>query len=202
MRFILIRHGQCEGSIQKIITGHSDTPLTDVGRKQAKSLAQDFLKSGIKFNAVYSSDIVRASETTNIICKILGINEVVYDKRLREHNAGIFTGRKSSSLTKEEKEFLDNTLIDLNLKIPGGESNKEMTLRVKEAFYEILSDHPEDSTILLIGHGGTLYHILVRLLNLLPSKLKEWFESCKMNILERKSQDDVWSLTMFNNKKK
>ena len=91
-------------------------------------------------------------------------------------------------------------MIDLNLKTPGGESNKNMTVRVKEAFLEIINNHPEASTILLIGHGGTLYHILVMILNLLPSKLEEWFESCLMNILERKSKDEGWNLTRFNNK--
>jgi len=199
MKIILVKHGKCESSIQKIIAGHSDTPLTEVGRKQAKSLAGDFLKNGIKFDAVYSWDTLRASETTNIICEILGINDVVYDKRLREYNVGIFTGRKISSLTKEEKDFLNNTLIDLNLKTPGGESDKKMTVCVKEAFFEIINNHPEASTILLIGHGGTLNHILVRILNLLPSKLEERFEPCIMNILERKSKDEVWNLTRFNN---
>ena len=95
MRFVLVRHGQSKAIIQKIIAGHSDTPLTEAGREQAKSLAQDLLKGGIKFDAVYSSDIVIDSDTTNIICEILGINEIFYDKRLREHDAGIFTGRKS-----------------------------------------------------------------------------------------------------------
>jgi len=200
MKFFLIRHGQSEASIKKIEAGHSDIPLTKLGKEQADALGEDLMESGIKFDAVYSSDIVRASETTTIICDKLGIKEVIFDKRLREHDAGIFTGRKLSSITKEEKEFMENTLVDLNLRVPGGETNREMTLRIEEAFHEIVTNNPEDSTILLIGHGGTLYHILVRILKLLPSKMEEWFGNCAKNILERKSKDDAWSITMFNNK--
>jgi broad specificity phosphatase PhoE len=200
MRFFLIRHGQSEASIKKIIAGHSDIPLTKLGKEQANALGQYLLESGIKFDAVYSSDIVRASDTATIMRDKLGIKEIIYDKRLREHDAGIFTGRKGSSLTKEEKEFLENTMVDLNLRVPGGETNKEMTLRIEEAFNEIVTNNPEDSTILLIGHGGTLYHILVRILELLPSKMEEWFGNCAKNILERNSQDDAWRITMFNNK--
>ena len=76
-----------------------------------------------------------------------------------------------------------------------------MTVRIQEAFYEIVENHPEDSTILLVGHGGTLYHILVLILNLLPSKLDEWFGNCILNVLERDSKSDPWKITMFNDKK-
>ena len=57
---------------------------------------------GTEFNAVYSSDLARASETTAIICHELGIEEIFFDKRLREGNAGIFTGRCVYDLTTEE----------------------------------------------------------------------------------------------------
>ena len=119
---------------------------------------------------------------------------------MREQDAGVFTGRIVSSLSKEEKDFLDNTMVDLDLRIPGGETNREMTLRIKEAFYKIITSNPEDFTILLVAHGGTLYHILVRVLELLPSRMEEWFGNCARNILERKSRGDSWCVSMFNNK--
>ncbi|MBK5114066.1 MAG: histidine phosphatase family protein [Candidatus Heimdallarchaeota archaeon] len=202
MRFYLVRHGQSEANLHRIIAGHGEYPLTDLGKEQAKSLGQELLKKGIKFDAVYSSDILRASETANIICSEMGIKEIIFDKRLREGDAGVFEGRFGEKLTKEESEFLDSTMrIDKDVKIPDGESNLDMTIRIKEAFLEIIEKHPEDSTILIVGHGGTHYHILVRVLALLPEKIDEWFGSCKLNIIERESEKSAWKITMFNNNK-
>ncbi|MHA1462450.1 MAG: histidine phosphatase family protein [Candidatus Heimdallarchaeota archaeon] len=201
MKFYLVRHGQSEDNINKVMSGHRATPLTDLGREQAQSLGQQILEKRIKFDVVYSSDLKRASETATIICNELGIENITFDKRLREGDAGDFTGRLSVDITKEEREYLDSTLVNLKEKIPGGESNYDMTVRIQEAFYEIVENHPEDSTILLVGHGGTLYHILVRILDLLPGKLDEWFGNCMLNILERDSKSDPWKITMFNNQK-
>ena len=199
MRLFLIRHGESEAGKNKIIAGQSDVSLSKLGEAQAASLGQEFLEGEIKFDVIYSSDIARASQTSAIICDILGISDIIFDKRLREQDAGVFTGRTVSSLTKEEQDFLDNTMVDLDLRIPGGETNSEMTSRIKEAFYEIITINQEDSTILLVAHGGTLYHILVRVLGLLPSRMEELFGNCAKNIRERKSLGDSWRVSMFNN---
>lgn len=201
MRIFLIRHGESKANKEEIISGHSDVSLTKLGKTQATSLARDLLKSQIQFDSVYSSDLVRASETTEIIAKVLGIKQIIFDNRLREQDAGIFTGRKVSSLTEKERKFLETTFANLDLRITGGETNREMTLRIKEAFYEIITKNTEDSTILLVAHGGTLYHILVRILELLTSMMEEWFGNCTKNILERKSQHDLWNIIMLNDKK-
>ena len=202
MRFYLVRHGQSEANVLNLIAGHSNHPLTDSGKQQAKTLGKELLEKEIKFDRVYSSDIRRAAETARIICDEIVIEDIVYDKRLREGDAGLFTGRPRASLTKEEEEFLDSTMrVHMDIKVPDGESNRDMTLRIKEAFFEIVAAHPENSTILLVGHGGTLYHILVKILELLPPELDEWFGSCKLNVLERSSENDAWKVTMFNNRK-
>ncbi len=201
MKFYLVRHGQSEDNINKVVSGHRATPLTDLGREQAQSLGQQILEKRIKFDVAYSSDLKRASETATIICNELGIENIIFDKRLREGDSGDFTGKLSADFTKEEREYFDSLLVNLKEKIIGGESNYDMTVRIQEAFYEVVENNPENSTILLVGHGGTLYHILVKILNLLPGKLDEWFGNCMLNILERDSKSDPWKITMFNNKK-
>ena len=201
MKIYLTRHGQSEANLHKIIAGHGDYPLTDLVKEQAKALGQEFLKQDIKFDTVYASDIVRAAETAKLICKEMGIQQINFDKRLREGDAGVFEGRYSSSLSKEESEFLESSMREAkDVKVPDGESNLEMTHRIKEVFLELIENHPEDSTNLIVGHGGTLYHILVRVLDLLPGQLDEWFKSCQVNIIERKSAQDDWVITMFNSK--
>ncbi len=199
MKIFIIRHGQSVDNATGTISG-PNVPLSDLGREQAKSIGQKLLDMGTEFDAVYSSTFQRASETARIICNELGIEDIIFDKRLREGDAGIFTGRRFDDLTKEERAFFDSTMVNLDERIPGGESNNEQMMRTKEAFLEIVENHPEDSTILLVGHGGTLYHILKRTLDLLP-ETDEWFGNCMLNILERDSHNSAWNLTMFNNNK-
>ncbi|MHA1944108.1 MAG: histidine phosphatase family protein [Candidatus Thorarchaeota archaeon] len=197
MRLVIVRHGQSTDNVTRTISGHG-TPLTELGKAQAKSLGQKLLEMGIKFEAVYSSDMRRASETATIICNEIGIENIIIDKRLREGDAGIFTGKRYDDLTKDERDLFDSSLVNLDERIPGGESNNEQMMRTKEAFLEIVENHLEDSTILIVGHGGTLFHILKRTLDLLP-ETDEWFGNCMLNVLERDSHDSTWNLTMFNN---
>ncbi len=200
MKIYLVRHGQSEANVQRIIAGHGSYPLTELGRNQAKSLGKRFLKMKIKFDAVYASDIVRAAETAELICNEIGFKDIIFDKRLREGDAGVFEGKFADELTKEENDFFESLMDDYkDVKVPDGESNIDMTIRIKEAFMEIIENNKEETTILIVGHGGTLYHILVRVLNLLPEKLDVWFESCKLNVIDRKSAEANWKITKFNN---
>jgi len=199
VKLVIVRHGQSTDNVTRTISGLS-SPLSDIGREQAKSLRQKLVEIGIKFEAVYSSDMLRASETATLICTEIGIEDIVYDKRLREGDAGILTGKRIDDLTKEEKEIFDSSLVNLDERIPGGESNNEQMMRTKEAFLEIVENHAEDSTILIVGHGGTLYHILKRTLDILP-EIDEWFGNCMLNIVERDSPSSAWNLTMLNNNK-
>lgn len=110
MRFYLIRHGQSEDNIIRRISGHLATPLSELGKEQAKSLGQELKEKGIKFDVVYSSDIRRSSETATIICNEIGIIDIIFDKRLREGDAGVFTGRLYADITEEEQKFLDSLI--------------------------------------------------------------------------------------------
>ncbi|MHA2114933.1 MAG: histidine phosphatase family protein [Candidatus Thorarchaeota archaeon] len=199
MKIFIIRHGQSVDNVTRTISG-PDAPLSDLGRGQAKSIGQKLLEIGIEFDVVYSSTFQRAAETARIICNELRIEDIIFDKRLREGDAGILTGRRIGDLTKEEKAFFDSLLVNLDERIPGGESNNEQMIRTKEVFLEIVENHPENSTILIVGHGGTLYHILKRTLDILPD-MDEWFGNCMLNILERVSHLSAWRLTMLNNNK-
>ncbi|MHA2201684.1 MAG: histidine phosphatase family protein [Candidatus Thorarchaeota archaeon] len=199
VQIFIIRHGQSVDNVTRTISG-PDAPLSDLGRGQAKSIGQKLLEIGIEFDVVYSSTFQRAAETARIICNELRIEDIIFDKRLREGDAGIFTGRRIGDLTEEEKAYFDSMLVNLDERIPGGESNNEQMMRTKEVFIEIVENHPENSTILIVGHGGTLYHILKRTLDILPD-MDEWFGNCMLNILERVSHLSAWRLTMLNNNK-
>ena len=65
----LCRHGQSVGNTIAVDTigQPTDSPLTDLGKQQAKLLGEKFLKDKRQFNQIFTSTFVRASQTTKII---------------------------------------------------------------------------------------------------------------------------------------
>ncbi len=69
LRFFVARHGQNVDNANGILNGHRDLPLTRIGRDQARELSRLIRENDIKFDAIYSSPLMRARETADIIAK-------------------------------------------------------------------------------------------------------------------------------------
>lgn len=82
---IFIRHGLTDWNIERRAQGQSDIPLNNKGRKQARQLATRLKNS--KWHLIFSSDLLRASETASIVADSLGL-VVQTDQRLREIHKG------------------------------------------------------------------------------------------------------------------
>ncbi len=82
MKIYLIRHGESVGNKIGIHQGQkNDFPLSKLGKKQASFLRKRF--EGLKVDAVYSSDLIRAKETAEFISKPRNLITIT-DKKLRE----------------------------------------------------------------------------------------------------------------------
>ncbi|HXY21336.1 MAG TPA: histidine phosphatase family protein, partial [Burkholderiaceae bacterium] len=86
---LLIRHGETQWNAQARIQGHRDIALSERGLRQAQRLAR-FL-SGQAIDAVYASDLARASQTAQPLADALRL-PVCLDARLRERGFGLFEG--------------------------------------------------------------------------------------------------------------
>ena len=86
---LLARHGETDWNGERRWQGHYDQPLNDTGRDQAAELAASL--AGTPIAAIYSSDLVRARETAEIVAERLGLN-VVVDAGLREVDVGNWSG--------------------------------------------------------------------------------------------------------------
>ena len=92
---LLARHGQSEWNAAGRWQGQADPPLSDLGRAQARAAGR---QAG-SFDAIFASDLERALHTATIISEALGVSPVVVDPRLKERDAGEFSG-----LTRDEIE--------------------------------------------------------------------------------------------------
>ena len=153
-QIILIRHGQGENNLRDLIGGWSDLKLTELGIQQAQAVA-DRLNEEIKENyTVYSSDLMRAKQTAEIICEKLG-KTPSYAVELREHNPGIVSG-----MSREKAEELLHDVTDPPLDwrpFPEAESAEEFYNRVS-GFMDKLVESEE--RVVIVSHGGTIQNII------------------------------------------
>src|SRR5437879_13665357 len=92
-RFLyVVRHGTTDWNQAGRIQGHTDIPLNEAGRAQARLARRRLAPLGA--TALYSSDLLRAYETAQIIGQGLGL-DVVQKPGLREMNFGVWRGVSS-----------------------------------------------------------------------------------------------------------
>src|SRR5439155_24499614 len=86
---LLVRHGETDWNREGRWQGQADTPLNDVGRAQARELADAL--AGERLEAIYASDLRRAYETAEIVGARLGL-PVTSEPALRETDVGSWSG--------------------------------------------------------------------------------------------------------------
>lgn len=77
-RLYLLRHGQTEFNVKKLVQGRCDSPLTDLGRKQAGMAAAWLKGHGVVPDKVVSSPLGRAMDTAQLVAtELLGPDAAV-----------------------------------------------------------------------------------------------------------------------------
>jgi broad specificity phosphatase PhoE len=137
---LLVRHGETDWNAEGRLQGHTDRPLNEYGRRQAKELAARLAEEHV--DAIYASDLSRARETAEIVGERLGLT-VVIDPDLREKNWGTWEG-----LTGDQRVGVEYA----------GETVQEHRDRVMGAVRRIVRRHP-DQRIVVVTHGGSLRRI-------------------------------------------
>lgn len=141
MRLILVRHGETIENIKGICQGQMDGTLSSEGLEQVQKLAERLKNEHIE--AIYTSDLKRAVDTTSEIFNHHSQVPLYIDKRLRERFFGSYQG----------KVFPENRK---DLVIPkDAESDEKLFDRVADFYKEISLKHREQA-VLMVSHGVTL----------------------------------------------
>lgn len=143
---LIVRHGQSEWNAIGRWQGQADPPLSELGRRQAFVAAASIGA----VDGIIASDLHRALETAAIIAQQIGVGPVMIDERLRERDAGEWTGLVKSEIEKAWPGYLENSQ-----RPPGFEKTKVMVARVVEAVEAIGAEHP-GASLLIVTHGGVI----------------------------------------------
>ena len=148
---LLARHGESDWNRSEQWQGLADRPLTELGREQARALA-DRLRD-VSLDAIYSSDLQRARDTAQIVARDHGL-EVTEVPALREVDVGSWSGL---TRTEAQARFPEGYArwIDGGEGWDDGETYAQLRNRVVAAIHRIAADHG-GGHILVVTHGGTI----------------------------------------------
>jgi len=154
LRIYIARHGQDEDNANGILNGLRDKQLTDLGRKQAREMAEKIKNAGIKFNKIYTSPLIRTYQTAEIFTDILGLTKPEKLDFLIERNFGIMTGQPH---TKILEMCMPNVItapsgVNYFLSPEGAETFPEMMKRGRKLLDWLKTNHSEGN-LLLVTHG-------------------------------------------------
>ncbi|EKE14925.1 MAG: hypothetical protein ACD_12C00243G0001 [uncultured bacterium] len=149
----LTRHGETEWNEKKLIQGHSDIPLNKKGELQAKQLGKEL--EDVHFDAVFSSDLLRAKNSAEIIT-LENKLPIVATNALKERFFGRFEGKPLEDLVQTIGEVMTvSKEKQKRLKIYDVESDDDILLRLLPFIKKVASDY-SGKNVLMVTHGGLL----------------------------------------------
>ncbi|HYE13809.1 MAG TPA: histidine phosphatase family protein [Pyrinomonadaceae bacterium] len=180
-RVLLVRHGQSQGNAERRFGGHTPTPLSELGRRQAEATAGALSKEGV--TAVYSSDLLRAVQTAEPLASASGL-EVRRCAAFRERSVGRMEG-----LTFEEaaERFPDEYAAllrrDFEHVLDGGESYRQLLDRSAAELDRAIEEH-RGGTVVVFSHTGTICILALHLLGALdaPELRPVWISSANCGV--------------------
>lgn len=162
MRFIFVRHGKTHFNEINLTQGWCDSPLSKVGIKQVESISKKLEQYQI--DKAYTSPLGRTVQTANIILSQRKIGPI-YEERFKEVNFGILEGISTELVRKlniESPNWLED--MDMDYRPYEGEDIHDVILKHHEALQEIIDVCHDNETILIVGHGCSLYGFIKSLL--------------------------------------
>jgi broad specificity phosphatase PhoE/ribonuclease HI len=157
-RFLLLRHGQTELSVNRRYSGRGNPPLTELGRRQADAAARYLGQRG-GIAAVVCSPLQRAYDTAATAAKVLGL-DVTVDDDLIETDFGDWEGLTFGEASQRDPDLHGQWLGDTSVAPPGGgESFDAVAQRVRRARIRIIAEHG-DATVLVVSHVTPIKTIL------------------------------------------
>ncbi len=172
IRLVLVRHGLSSFNSKGLIQGRTDdSVLTDIGYEEAVKAGNALSK--IKFDRIYSSPLVRASETANTIKKSFNKeHNVIYDENLLEVDLSSWSGL---TLNEVKNKYPENYTVwkndpeNLTLKRSDNKNYQpiqELFEQANNFLKDIMKNYldKDHANILIVGHNAILRCLILTLI--------------------------------------
>ncbi|MBI2066253.1 histidine phosphatase family protein [Candidatus Woesebacteria bacterium] len=202
MKVYLVRHGQSLGNEGKVFQ-LPDTPLSSLGKKQAKILAGRL--KGISFDVIYTSPLARAHQTSKIISKELKKPvEVWEDIQETKNPKEVVALSRSSPKAKRIRKLIRRNYHKGDWRYSDEETFDELNERGEKVIAHLLKHHQRQN-VLIVSHAGMIKMILARMIfgnSLTPKiywdfKYHSWLKNTGITICDY-SPDYGWVLETLN----
>jgi glucosyl-3-phosphoglycerate phosphatase len=163
-RLVLVRHGQTADNVAGRVQGQGGAGLDEVGRVQAAHLAR-WLAATHPDARLVSSDLQRCRETAAPLADVLGV-PVRLEPRLRERHFGRWQGQVHGDIAARDPALWERFRQgDDVVGEVGGESSPELSARVVAALLDLAAED-DPAPVVVVSHGGSIWHGLHTLLGL------------------------------------
>ncbi len=192
-RLILIRHGETVWNREHRMQGHSDSPLSDTGLRQAQLLAQRLKE--IEFTALYCSDSGRAHHTARSVAEATG-HELIVEPRLRERHFGVFEGLTGPEIQAQHPDaYVRFKSRDPHYAVPGGESAAAFRDRALACLTEIAGHHANE-VVVIVTHG-LVCDIAYRAAHGIELMARRDFELVNAGLNRFRYEDGAWHIEVW-----
>lgn len=188
----IFRHGETDWNRQGLFQGHTDIPLNDAGKDQAKGL-QGYIDQFLP-EIILCSDLIRAKQTAYLSSQNLRA-PILVDQNLREINIGMFEGVHRDEVKQRLGETEWNRWVsakpeDLSFRFPSGESKQDVLDR-SLGFLTNLLIKSDFKKVAVSTHGGVIKRIVHAIQNLSDDEVP--IKNCCLYQLEFDKAHKKWS---------
>jgi 2,3-bisphosphoglycerate-dependent phosphoglycerate mutase len=170
---VLVRHGESTANLANVFTGWLDVALSPKGDDEAQQVAEKL--RGFHFDAAYSSTLIRAERTLDIIVArpAWATIPVHHVEALKERMYGDLQGlNKAEIALKYGQSQVDEWRRSYDVAPPNGESLQQTQTRAVQFFEaEIAPQLRAGKDILIVSHGNTLRGLRMYLEKLTPEQV-------------------------------
>ncbi len=180
-KLLLIRHGQSEGNAGGRFGGHTSTPLSERGHREAEATARALAPEN--FSAIYSSDLPRAVATAMPLAQLTGL-EIQQTNAFRERSVGVMEGLSFEEAAAEHPlQYAALLRRDFEHVLLGGESYRQMLDRASLELDRILAEH-KGGRVAIFTHTGTICILTLHLMGALdaPELKPVWIATANCGI--------------------
>jgi len=188
---VLVRHGQSQWNKERRFTGWADIDLTEQGKLEAEYAGKLIKKLNIEFHAYFTSELKRATNSLNIILKILDKSkaEVFKSENLNERHYGGLTGlNKDETIKKYGDKQVQIWRRSFNVPPPLMEADhpyknkintKISSESLEDTFKRVIPYYNEKiepilaskKNVLIVFHGNSCRALLMKIFRITKSKI-------------------------------